>query len=147
MTVTAFWFGQGVKHAVSDTIWTTDTIKAALTTVTYVPDQDAHEFFSSVTNELSGNGYPAGGVTLTGKGLSYDAATNQTRLTASNSTYTASAGNVITARRAVIYKSTGTAGTSPLLGWVDFGADTSSGTGGDLVIAWDATGVLRVTAS
>lgn len=131
----------------SDTIWMSDTIKVALTTNTYTPDQDAHEYFSSVTNELSGNGYVAGGNTLSGKGLSYDAATNQSRLTASNTTFTASAGNVITARRAVVYKSTGTPSTSPLLGWVDFGADTSSGTGGDLVLAWDATGVLRVTAS
>lgn len=148
MSVTAFWYGRGVLHAVTDTVWTTDTIKVALTTSAYTPDQDAHEFFSSVTNELStANGYTAGGATLGTKSVTYDATTNETRLIAANTVWTATSGNTITARRAVIYKSTGTATTSPLLGWVDFGADVSA-TGDTFTTAWDAThGVLRITAA
>lgn len=147
MAVTAFWFGKGVYHSVLDSIWTTDTIKVALTTSTYTPDQDAHEFFSSVTNELTtANGYTAGGATLGTKTLTYDATSNETRLDAADTVWTATSGNTITARRAVIYKSTGTAGTSPLLGWVDFGADVSA-TGDTFTITWAATGILKITAA
>jgi hypothetical protein len=147
MAVTAFWYGLGLKHALSDVDWTTDTIKAALTTSGYTPDQDAHEFFSSVTNELAtANGYTAGGLTLASKTLTYDTATNQVRLDAADPTWTATPGNTITARRMVVYKSTGTAATSPLLGWVDFGQDVSA-TGDDLVVQLDATGLLRVTVA
>jgi hypothetical protein len=46
----------------------------------------------------------------------------------------------------VIWKDTGSAATSPLLGYVDFGADeTSSGT---FTLQWDATdGVLRAVVA
>lgn len=131
-------------HALSDVDWTADTIKVALTSSGYTPDQDAHEFFSSVTNELAtANGYTAGGATLASKTLTYDAATNQVRLDAADVSWTAV--GTLTAARAVVYKSTGTAGTSPLLGWVDFGGSTSA-TDAPLSITWDATGALRATA-
>src|SRR3712207_1302567 len=42
----------------------TDTIKVALVTSSYTPDQDAHDNFDDVTNEVSGTGYTARGVTL-----------------------------------------------------------------------------------
>lgn len=146
MAVTGFWYTNGVKHVVTDTIWTTDTIKVALVTSTYTVDQDAHEFFSSITNELAtANGYTAGGVTLGTKSVAVDTATNQTRFIAAAAVWTATAGNSITARKAIIYKSTGTAATSPLLGWVDFGVDVPA-TGDTFTITWDATGVLRITA-
>lgn len=147
LAVTGFWYGLGVKHAASDTIWTSDTIKVALATSTYAPNQDTHEFFSDVTNELTtANGYTAGGVTLASKTLTYDSATNQTRFGAANAVWTATAGNSITARFAIIYKSTGTSTTSPLLGWVNFGADVTA-TGDTFTITPDATGWLRITAS
>ena len=148
MAVTAFWYGNGVKHVATDTIWTTDTIKVALVGSGYTPDQDTHEFYTSVTNELAtANGYTAGGTTLGSKTVTYDTATNQTRLDAADTVWTATPGNTIgPARRAVIYKSTGTASTSPLLGWVDFGTDVSA-TGADFTITWDATGLLRLTAA
>jgi hypothetical protein len=146
MAVTAFWYGNGLKHTMSDAVWTSDTIKVAMTTSSYTPDQDTHEFFSSVTNELStGNGYTSGGATLGSKTLTYDTATNQVRLDAADTVWTAS-GTLGPARRAVIYKSTGTASTSPLLGWVDFGTDVSA-TDAAYTITWDSTGVLRATAA
>jgi hypothetical protein len=147
VAVTAFWYTNGVKHALSDTNWLSDTIKVALTTSAYTPDQDAHEFFSSVTNELpTANGYTAGGLTLASKTVAADTATNQTRLDAADAVWTAGAGQTLTARRAVIYKSTGVAGTSPVLGWIDFGADVVA-TSDNLTVQFDPTGVLRVAAS
>jgi hypothetical protein len=49
-----------------------DTIKVALVTDSYTPDQDSHDFFDDVTNEVSGTGYTAGGETLTSKSVTQD---------------------------------------------------------------------------
>jgi len=143
LAVTAFWFTNGPKHVVSDTVWTSDTMKVLLTTSSYTPSQDSHEFKSSVTNEVTGTGYSAGGVTLGTKSVSVDTASNETRLIAANVSWTTA---TFTARYAVIYKDTGTAGTSPLLGYVDFGADVPV-SAGTFSITWDTTGVLKITAA
>jgi hypothetical protein len=41
-----------------------DTMKVALVSATYTPNQGTHVFFSDVTNEVTGTGYTAGGATL-----------------------------------------------------------------------------------
>lgn len=146
MAVTAKWYATGAKHVVTDTIWTTDTIKVSLHTSTYTPSQTSHEFFSSATNELTtANGYTAGGATLGTKSVTTTGLV--TALKAAATVWTAGSGQTITARYAVIRKDTGTAGTSPLLGYVDFGADTSA-TNGTFTITWDSTdGVLKLTVA
>lgn len=148
MAVTAKWFGAGLLGQYSATAarrvdWVSDTIKVALTTSTYVPDQDVHDFFNDVTNEVTGTGYTAGGVTLGSKTTAYDSATNETRLDAADAAWTTA---TFTARIAVVYKDTGTASTSPLLGYVDFGGDQTVNAA-NFTIVWDATGVLKITAS
>ncbi len=52
------------------------------------------------------------------------------------------ASSTITARYAAIYKDTGSAATSPLMGWVDFGQDESS-SNGNFTIQWSPNGILR----
>lgn len=149
MAVTAFWFGLGAKDQWNTTAgdridFLTDTIKTSLHTVTYVPAQDTNRYFSDTSNELAtAGGYTAGGVTLGSKTLTYDSTTNESRLDAADAQWTSA---TFTARIAVTYKSTGTASTSHLMGYVDFGGDqtVSSGT---FTIQWDATGVMKVTAS
>jgi hypothetical protein len=144
MAVTAKWYTNGPKHMCSDVVWTSSTIKVLLTTSSYTPDQDAHEFKSSVTNEVaSGGGYTTGGVTLASKTTTADTASNETRLDAADISWTSA---TFTARYAVVYADTGVAGTSALLGYVDFGVDTSV-SAGTFSITWDATGVLKITAS
>lgn len=143
MAVTSFWFGipirnifNGVANANWD--WDADTFKAALTTSTYVPDRDTHDFFNDVTNELpTAGGYTAGGDTLVTSTATYDTATDQVRIDSDDAQWTSSS---FTARIAVVYKSTGVASTSPLIIAVDFGGDetVSSGT---FTIQWDATGI------
>ena len=145
---TANWYGQALLGQYSATAarrvdWVTDTIKCSLHTTTYVPNQDTHVFFSDATNELStAGGYTAGGLALSGKSTSYDAATNESRLIAANAQWT---GATFACRYALVWKDTGTASTSPLLGYVDLGAQSI--TGGTFTITWDATGVLKITAS
>lgn len=149
MAVTAYWYGKGLEGQYGTTSarrvdWVSDTINVALCASSYTPDQDADDFFDDVSNEISGPGYTAGGAALGTKSVNYDSATNTVSLRAATTSWTSAS---FTARYAVIYKSTGTAGTSPLLGYVDFGGDetVSSGT---FSIAWDATdGVLKITAS
>ncbi len=143
MAVSALWYTNGPKHVVTDTVWTTDTIKCMLTTATYTPNQDTHEFKSSVTNEVSGTGYTARGATLGTKTVTIDTASNETRLDAADTSWTTA---TFTARYAVVYKDTGTDGTSPLLGYVDFGADVPV-SAGTFLITWDSTGVLKITAA
>jgi len=122
----------------------TDTIKVALLTSSYTPDQDAHDYYNDVsTYEVSGTGYTAGGNTLGSKTATYDSATNVIVLDAADTTWSSS---TITARYAVVYDSTGTASTSTLIGYVDFGSDQSS-TNGNFTITWDSTGIVRITVA
>lgn len=147
--MTAFWYGNGLVACLSKKVdWTADTIKVQLHTSTYTPNQDTHAFQSDLTNELStANGYTAGGVTLTSKTRTYQAASNRLELDAADASWTASAGATLTARYAVVIDTTpGTAATNPLLGYVDFGADVSA-TGAALTVQWDVTGVLTLTAA
>src|SRR6266567_5455179 len=93
-----------------------DTIKAMLCTSSYTPDQDAHQYKSSVTNEVSGTGYTAGGVTLTTCTFSYDGATNTFKLDCDDFSWTTA---TFTARNIVIYDSTpGSDATRPLIMFV-----------------------------
>lgn len=142
MAVSAKWYGNALLKALNKEIdYDTDTVKVMLCTSTYSVNQDTHIYKSSVTNEVTGTGYTAGGITLSSKTIAYDGPSNTITLDAADVTWT---GSTITARYAVVYDSTGTDATSALLGYVDFGADVIS-TGGPFVITWDAAGILTAT--
>jgi hypothetical protein len=146
MTVTAFWFGNGLAKALNKEVdWDSDTIKVALCSSSFTPAQTM-DYFDDITNEVSasGTGYTAGGATLANTSTTYTSGTGVLKLDADDCTWTPS---TITARFAVIYKSNGgTAASSPLLGYVNFGADVIS-TGGPFVITWAASGILTATAT
>ena len=139
-------YGQFLSQALNKEIdWDTDTIKVALLTNAYTPDQDVHNYLDDVVaNEVSGTGYTAGGNTLANKTNSYNSGTNVITLDADDTTWSSS---TITARYAVIYDATpATNATKPLIGYVDFGSDQSS-SNGNFTITWDATGIVRVTVA
>lgn len=118
-----------------------DTIKMSLHTSTYTPNQDSHDFYDDVTNEIGASGtYSAGGATLTVT-LSQDNTDDEGVFDATDVSFT---GATITARYAVIYKSTGTAGTSPLICLIDFGSDQSV-TSGTFTITFAGEGIINVT--
>lgn len=116
----------------------TDTIKVALVSSSYTPDQDAHDFFDDVTNEVTGTNYVAGGATLANKTVTQDNTNNRGVFDADDATW---ASSTITARGAVIYKSTGTASTSALIAYVDFSTDKQSSSG-TFTIQWSSSGIL-----
>ena len=116
----------------------TDTIKVALVTSTYTPNQDVHDFFDDITNEVTGTGYTAGGTTLTTKTVTQDNTNDRGVWDADDANWTVS---TITARGAVIYKSTGVSSTSALIAYIDFSSDKVSD-GGTFTIAWSASGIL-----
>lgn len=150
MAATGKWYGTALKNQWSTTAanridFVTDTIKVSLHTATYTPDQDAHDFANDLSNEIAnGNGYTTGGYSFTTKTLTYDNASNTVRFDAEDAQWTFSASK--TMRYAVVYKDTGAAATSPLMGYFDFGSDQTSS--GVFTIQWDATdGILRGVVS
>lgn len=119
----------------------TDTVKVMLCTSSYTPNQGTHDYKDDVTNEVSGTGYTSGGATLASKTANVSG--NVLTLDAADVTWSTS---TITARYAVVYIDTGSASTSPLLAYVDFGSDVTS-SGGNFTITWDATGIVTATAA
>lgn len=139
--VTGGLFGVPMKNQYDGTAvvdWDTDTIKASLHTA-YSFTQDTHDFWDDVSStESSGTGYTTGGTTLGSKTATYDTGTDTIRLDAADVSLTSS---TVSATDAVVYKSTGTPSTSPLLGALDFGATVAT-TNGTFAITWDSTGIV-----
>lgn len=144
MTGTWKWYGKGLEHLLRGLLdFDNDTFYVMLTTSTYVPDQDVHDFRDDVTNEVVGAGYTAGGVALTGVSVSYDAGTNEARLTWTDPSW---ASATITARTAVIYKSRGGAASADeLVAYCTESADVSS-TNATFTVDLTTT-VLKLTAA
>lgn len=135
MATSTLFYAAGAKRLFTpaDVDFLTDTIKVALLTAAYTPNQSTHDFFDDVSaNEVVGTGYTPGGITLSSKTVTFDAGLQVVECKAANISWPAS---TITARYAVIYKSTGVASTSPLIGLITF--DTALSTSGTtLSIAW-----------
>ncbi len=145
MAVTAKVYGKaGLSLANGLIDVTNDTLKAMLCTSSYTPNQDTHQFKSDVTNEVTGTGYTAGGVTLTNVTVTYDASTNVVKIDCDDPSW---AGSSLTARYLVYYNSTpATDATRPLLSYVDFGQDETSASG-SFAVAVNAAGVATFTVS
>ncbi|MHB1316179.1 MAG: hypothetical protein ACYCX2_12010 [Christensenellales bacterium] len=143
MAVSAKMCGNMLLKALNKEIdFDSDTIKVMLCTSGYTPDQDTHIYKASVDNEVTGDGYTAGGASLASKTIGYTAGTNVIKLDAADVLWSAS---TITARYAVIYDDTPET-DKPLLGYVDFGADVVS-VAGTFTITWDAAGICTITVS
>ena len=104
----------------------TDTFKAMLVTSTYTPNKDTDDKRDDVTNEATGTGYTAGGVT-TACTVTKDTANDKVTLSFAAVSWATS---TITARALVIYKSRGGASSADeLVAYNDFGSNVSSAGG------------------
>jgi hypothetical protein len=109
----------------------TNTFKAMLVTSSYTPNKDTHDKRDDVTNEVTGTGYTAGGVT-TACTVTKDTANDRVTLQFAAVSWATS---TITARALVIYKSRGGASSADeLVAYNDFGSDVSS-SGGTFSVA------------
>lgn len=122
----------------------TDTIKVAGATNTYTPNQDTHDFFDDVTNEVSGTGYTAGGATLGSVTVARSSGT--VTFDAADVVWTQNAAGFSNARKFPIYRSTGVASTSRLFSYVTADADVGNVTG-DLTLQWSASGIATWTTT
>lgn len=119
------------------------TVKVMLVDNTYTLDIDAHLNKSDIDGlsvEVSGTAYTAGGATLANRAITVDTATDSAKFDADDTTW---ANSTITAHGAIIYLDTGTATTSTLIAYIDFGSDKSSSSG-DFVLQWSADGVYKL---
>jgi len=118
-------------------------IKAMLVTNSYTLDVDAHLTKADIDGlsvEVSGTAYVSGGENLTTRVINIDNATDSAKFDADDVVWSAS---TITAHGCIIYLDTGTANTSTLIAFVDFGADKSSSSG-DFVLQWGVDGVYKI---
>ena len=120
----------------------TDTIKVALLDSGYTPNIDTDIFWDDVSaNEITGANYTTGGETITTPTVTQDNTDNEGVFGGDDIVWTNAVGT-ITARYAVMYKDTGVAGTSPLIEYIDFGADKTS-ENENFSISWSAEGIIN----
>jgi hypothetical protein len=125
MAVTGKIYGKFFLSALNKELdWDTDTWKCMLTTSTYTPDQDTHQYKSSVTNEVTGTGYTAAGQALTSVTITYTGATNVIMLDCADPAWTIT--GALTARTAVFY-------------------DSSTATDGTFTVTINAAGIVTIT--
>lgn len=119
------------------------TLKCALVTSAYVPDQNLHDFWDDVSAaEVSGTGYTAGGNDLLNVLVSMDTAGLVTFDADDPAQWAQDAAGFSNARRAILYWDTGTPATSRLLAFSDdFGADYGN-VSGPFSITLNASGIF-----
>jgi hypothetical protein len=115
-----------------------DVIKVALVGPGYSADKDGHEFLADVTNEVSGTGYAAGGKEIDNLTVAIDNVHDRAALHGDDVVWSLA---TFTARGAVIYKATGSAATSRLIAFMDFGEDKIM-SGEDFSLNWNSEGIL-----
>lgn len=121
----SFAYDSFLDDTFAGTIVKTDTFKCALVTG-YTPNQTTHTRWSDVSaNEITGTGYSAGGNTVVPT-FTKDTTNHRITIVFPTTTWTTS---TLSATRAVCYKSTGTASTSPLVFQNDFGSTVTTTAG------------------
>jgi hypothetical protein len=152
MAVTHIWYRLTHAHAWGGITggetqyfidYLSDTIKVSLHTSSMSPSRDVHDFWDDTTNEVTGTGYTTKGAALASKTLGYTASTNVLKFDAADLVWS---GSTITARYAVLFKDSGTSSTSPLISYVNFGANKSSSSG-TFTLVWPASGIYTITVA
>jgi hypothetical protein len=125
-------YKEGILQSASNTNMSSGTVKVALVDTGTYTYSAAHEFYSSVSGVV-GTPQTIGSKTFT-DGV-FDG---------SDVSFTSVTGNSVEAL--VIYIDTGTAGTSPLIAYIDTSVTGLPVTpnGGDISITWNASGIFAL---
>lgn len=119
------------------------TMKMMLLDTNHSNNIDSQEFIDDISaNEVSGTGYTAGGVTITGLSAVADLTNDRAELTFDDVVFNAGGGS-LTASYAVIYDDTGTPGTSRILAIFDFGGSQTA-TNDNFTVSPDAEGAVQI---
>ncbi len=111
-------------EAMGNVNYNADSFKVMLLTTTAIPHKDNWSRRDNVTNEVSGDGYTAGGTPCTVSVGSTDTTNDRVDITLGAVTWPTS---TITAKFAVYYKSRGGASSADeLIACIDFGADVTT---------------------
>ena len=153
MAVTAWWYAGAFIQAFDKEIdFLADDIAITLHTVTYVPNQDTHDYFDDLTNQLTtANGYTAEDGTGTGKllggGTKVNSNTNNVvKFDDTVDPAWTATGAGFTARILVASDvTTNVTTTDPLLWWSDFGQNETASGGGTFTYAFAAGGAATIT--
>ncbi len=146
MAVTAFLYDNFplncMEKLVSDMSAAATSIKVALCTSTYTPNQAIHSTYNDITNEITGTGYTAGGVALSNK-----AVTTATRVTTFDADDASWTNSTLTARYAIIYDDTTAGATNKkLIGYINFGQDYTS-SAATFSLVFNTSGILTWTVA
>jgi hypothetical protein len=139
MAVTATKYDNLADHVWKGLNFSSDTIKVTLHTASYTPNAATHDFYNDVSAEVAtGNGYTTGGETLGSKTVGTVALGT---IDGADITWTFTASK--TFRYAVMRKDSGVDSTSPLICYVDFGADITVAV--PFTLQWNASGIVDIT--
>lgn len=112
----------------------TDSIQCCLMASGFTFNKDTHATWTdcSASELAAGNGYTAGGATLTGATMTEDDTNDRMEVTYADVTWTASGGSIGPTPGAILYDDTSTDDT--VIGYLDFGSDQTASDGADFVI-------------
>lgn len=123
-------------------VLSTDTFFVLLTSG-YTPNAKTHLKRSDVTGEISGTGYTAGGVALSGVTATKDTTNDLTLLTATNPAWPTS---TLSATGAVVYKHRGgLASADELVSYIDFGGTVTSTAATFTITSFATAGFLKLS--
>jgi glutamate dehydrogenase/leucine dehydrogenase len=135
-------YGLSLEKALIDTLgesWEAEDNKVLMVTDSYTHDYTVHDFRDDITNEVTGTGYTAGGIALTGTEITL--ASGLLTFDATDSAWASS--TIANAMAAVGYFNVGSAATDPLWFLSDFVTAVST-TNGTLTVQWAAGGVATI---
>ena len=119
-----------------------DVFKLVLSNV--APDPANNEVFASITEIAAGNGYLAGGLTLTGFAVTETGpGTGIWQWFFDDATFTAVGGSIGPFRYAVVYDFTIAVPLKPLVGFLDYGVATTLASGSRLTVDVGVSGALQ----
>lgn len=119
-----------------------DSLKIALTNTAPV---NTNTIYSNITELANGNGYTTGGASLTTTSSTQTNGTEILIVSAANPTWTAT-GSMGPFRYVVLYDSTPSSPSKPLIGWWDYGSSLTLSSGNTFTVTFDpVNGVLQLS--
>jgi len=110
-----------------------DTINVALSNTT--PSAGSNKVWADITEIAAGNGYSAGGASISASG---GTASGTFTLTGTNVTWTASGGSIGPFRYIILYNTSTSPNTKPLIGYWDYGSAVTLNNGNTFTVQFNS---------